>query len=62
MKIRIDGKNIDVAKETKIFEIICQLGIRPEIIIPIRNDEILTSDDIVYEGDEIYLRKVIAGG
>ncbi len=62
MRIRVDGKDIDVTEEMKIFEIISKLGIQSETIIPIRNDEILTSDDIINEGDEIHLKKVIAGG
>lgn len=62
MKIKVNDKNLDVAKETKIFDIISQLGIRPETVIPIRNSEILISEDIVFEGDEIILKKVIAGG
>lgn len=62
MKIRVDGKDMDVPEETRISEIISRLGVRPETIIPVRNDEILTSGDIVYEGDEIHLKKVMAGG
>ncbi len=62
MRIRVDGKDMDVTEEMKIFEIISKLGIQPETIILIRNDEILASDDIVNEGDEIHIRKVIAGG
>ncbi len=62
MRIRVDGKDMDVTDGIRIFEIISKLGMQPEIIIPIRNDEILTSDDIINEGDEIHLKKVIAGG
>ena len=62
MRIRVDGKDIDVTEKIRIFDIISKLGIQPETIIPTRNDEILTSDDIINEGDEIHLRKVIAGG
>ncbi len=62
MRIRVDGKDMDVTAQIKIFEIISKLGIQSETIILIRNDEILISDDIINEGDEIHLRKVIAGG
>jgi len=62
MKIKVDGQDWEVEKETKISEILAKLGIRPETVIPVRNKEILTSEDTVFENDEIFFKKVIAGG
>ncbi len=39
-----------------------RLDIQPEAVLPTRDGELLTDDEILQEGDEIRLIAVISGG
>ena len=39
-----------------------KLNIEPDSVLPTRNDELITDDEIIKENDEIKLVPVISGG
>jgi sulfur carrier protein ThiS len=39
-----------------------QLGIQPEAVIPTKNGQLVTDDELIEEGDVIKLIAVISGG
>jgi sulfur carrier protein ThiS len=39
-----------------------QIGVNPDAVLPTRNGELLTDDELVREGDRIRLIAVISGG
>ncbi|MEM2116082.1 MAG: MoaD/ThiS family protein [Candidatus Woesearchaeota archaeon] len=66
MKIYIERKNQwvekDIGIKIKVRELLKELGLNPEEVIVVKNDEIITEDDYVTNQDQIKLISVISGG
>ncbi|MEN3045037.1 MAG: MoaD/ThiS family protein [Candidatus Hydrothermales bacterium] len=63
MKVKI-GNDIKIieGENYKVYEIFKILNFNPEEYIVIRNNEVLTEDEIIKGDDEIELIRVISGG
>ncbi|MGH2635205.1 MAG: ATP-binding protein [Actinomycetota bacterium] len=64
MKVRLRNpdREVEVAGERKIHDVLGELGINPDTVLVIRERELLTREDRVTESDEIEIRPVISGG
>jgi sulfur carrier protein len=55
-------KVYEVKAGMTIRDAILKLDIIPESVLPVKNGELLTDDEILEDGDEIKLVAVISGG
>jgi sulfur carrier protein len=55
-------KIYEVKAGMTIRDAILKLDIIPESVLPVKNGELLTDDEILEDGDEIKLVAVISGG
>lgn len=64
MKVRLRNpdREVEVAGERKVHDLLGELGINPDTVLVIRARELLTREDRVREQDEIEVRPVISGG
>ena len=54
IKIDLQGKTV--------FDLLHQLKINPEVVIVVRNNEVITEDEILNDNDIIELLSVVSGG
>jgi sulfur carrier protein ThiS len=62
VKLRNPDREVEVAGERKVHDLLGELGINPDTVLVIRERELLTREDRVREQDEIEVRPVISGG
>jgi sulfur carrier protein ThiS len=62
VKLRNPDREVEVAGERKVHDLLGELGINPDTVLVIRSRELLTREDRVREQDEIEVRPVISGG
>ena len=64
MKVRLRNpdREVEVAGERKVHDVLGELGINPDTVLVIRERELLTREDRVADVDEIEIRPVISGG
>ena len=64
MKIYIekDDKHIEETFKGKVSELLRKIGVNPETVIVVRNNELITEEDSVKNSDTIKLISVISGG
>lgn len=62
VKLRNPDREVEVAGERKVNDLLGELGINPDTVLVIRERELLTREDRVREQDEIEVRPVISGG
>jgi sulfur carrier protein len=62
VKLRNPDREVEVAGERKVHDLLGELGINPDTVLVIRERELLTREDRVRERDEIEVRPVISGG
>lgn len=62
VKLRNPDREVEVAGERKVHDLLGELGINPDTVLVIRERELLTREDRVGEQDEIEVRPVISGG
>ena len=60
--LRNPRREVDVAGNRRVKEILRELDIIPETVLVIRGDDLVTADQVVREGDTIELRPVMSGG
>ena len=60
LKLRKD--EYDVSPGMTVRDAMLKHGIQPEAVIPTRDGELITEDEIIREGDTIRLVAVISGG
>ena len=61
-KIVLQKKEFIVRHGMTIRSAMLKLELQPESILPTRNGELISEEDIIQEGDEIILILVISGG
>ncbi len=54
-------KNIIITGKT-VSDLLKQLKINPEVVIVVRNNEVITEDEILNDNDTIELLSVVSGG
>jgi sulfur carrier protein len=62
VKLRNPDREVEVAGERKVHDLLGELGINPDTVLVIRKRELLTREDRVGQQDEIEVRPVISGG
>ena len=60
--IHLRDQEFKVRSGMTIRSALLRLNIQPEAVLPTRDGELLTDDEILQEGDEIRLIAVISGG
>lgn len=62
MKVKYQGKVIEVKGNRRGKEVLRELGINPETVLVIREGELVTEDTMLSEDDQIEIISVISGG
>ncbi len=60
--LRHPKREVEVAGRRRVKDLLKELGLLPGTVLVIRGNELLTTDAIVGEDDEIEVRPVISGG
>ncbi|PYN76621.1 MAG: thiamine biosynthesis protein ThiS [Candidatus Rokuibacteriota bacterium] len=60
--LRNPRREVDVAGNRRVKDILRELDIMPETVLVICGDDLITADQVVREGDTIELRPVMSGG
>lgn len=62
MKLTYRDKNWDLKGGLTARAAIEKVGLDPEAVLVVRNDQLITDDTVLEEGDEVRLIAVISGG
>ena len=62
VKLRNPDRELDIAGDRKVNEVLVELGIDPDTVLVIRDRELLTRHDRVRHDDSLEIRPVISGG
>ncbi|MEX2147178.1 MAG: MoaD/ThiS family protein [Candidatus Rokuibacteriota bacterium] len=60
--LRNPRREVDVAGNRRVKDVLRELQIIPETVLVIRGDDLITTDQMVRDGDVIELRPVMSGG
>ncbi len=60
--LRHPKREVEVAGRRRVKDLLKELGLLPGTVLVIRGSELLTTDAIVGEDEEIEVRPVISGG
>jgi sulfur carrier protein ThiS len=60
--LRLRDKEYEVRAGMTVRDALVQIGIEPESVIPTRQGELITDDEILVDGERIRLVAVISGG
>jgi sulfur carrier protein len=60
--LRNPRREVEVAGNRRVKDVLRELEILPETVLVIRGDELITADQMVAEADTIELRPVMSGG
>ena len=55
-------EGLDIAKGTKIFDILKKLNINREVVVIAKNGEITPENEELRDGDKIHIITVVSGG
>ena len=61
-RLHLRDQEFKVRSGMTIRSALLRLNIQPEAVLPTRDGELLTDDELLLEGDEIRLIAVISGG
>jgi len=60
--LRLRDKDYEVRAGMTVRAALLQIGIEPDSVLPTRQGELITEDEILKEGERIRLVSVISGG
>jgi len=60
--LRNPRREVEVAGNRRVKDVLRELQILPETVLVIRGDELITADQMVADADTIELRPVMSGG
>ena len=60
--LRNPRREVDVAGNRRVKDVLRELDILPETVLVIRGDELVTADQVVSDTDTLELRPVMSGG
>jgi sulfur carrier protein ThiS len=60
--LRLRDKDYEVRAGMTVRDALLQIGIEPDSVLPTRQGELITEDEILMEGEHIRLVSVISGG
>jgi sulfur carrier protein len=61
-KLKLRDDEYEVRSGMTVRAAMQKVGIQPESVIPTRNGDLITEDEILKDGDQIRLVAVISGG
>lgn len=61
-RLTLRDQEYEVRSGMTIRDALLKIGIQPETVIPTRNGELVTDDELLEEGEHIRLVAVISGG
>lgn len=62
MKVIYRNKEWELSGRMTVRELIRKVGLQPELVLAVRDGQLLTEDTLVEENDQIKLVAVISGG
>ncbi len=62
VKLILRDKEYEVRPGMTLHHALQKIGVQPETVLPTRDGQLLTEDEILQEGDVIKLVAVISGG
>jgi uncharacterized protein (TIGR00269 family) len=62
VRLRNPDREVEVSGGRKVHDVLGELGINPDTVLVIRERELLTREDRVFDQDQIEIRPVISGG
>jgi len=60
--LRNPRREVEVAGNRRVKDVLQELDVLPETVLVIRRDELVTADQLVGDGETIELRPVMSGG
>jgi sulfur carrier protein len=60
--LRNPRREVELSGRRRVKELLAELDVLAGTVLVIRNDELLTSDSVVGDGDVVELRPVMSGG
>jgi len=60
--LRNPRREVELAGNRRVKDVLRELDILPETVLVIRDDELVTADQLVTDADTIELRPVMSGG
>jgi len=60
--LRNPKREVEVAGNRRVKDVLRELEILPETVLDIRGDELITADQVVSDTETIELRPVMSGG
>jgi sulfur carrier protein len=60
--LRNPRREVEVTGNRRVKDVLRELNIIPETVLVIRGDDLITTDQMVRDGDVIELRPVMSGG
>ena len=60
--LRQPPKNIEVTGPKFVRQLLKELHLNPEAYLVIRNDDLVTDDEVLKDSDTVEIRPVISGG
>jgi sulfur carrier protein len=62
VRLRNPDREIEVSGGRKVREVLSELGVDADTVLVIRERELLTREDRVFDDDVVEIRPVISGG
>jgi thiamine biosynthesis protein ThiS len=62
MKVRYGQQEYEFTERMSVRKLLEQLGVLPETVVVIKNDEIVTEDEVLDVEDDVELIRVVSGG
>lgn len=62
MKVRFGERELEFSERVSARRLLERLEILPETVVVVRNEEIVTEDEMLEPADEVELIRVISGG
>lgn len=62
MKVRYGEREYEYQERMTARQLLDRLGILPETVVVVKNEEIVTEDEMLEVGDEIEVVRVVSGG
>jgi thiamine biosynthesis protein ThiS len=62
MKVKFGEKTIEFSERMSARKLLDKLGVLPETVVVVKNDEIVTEDEMLEISDEVELVRVVSGG
>ncbi len=62
MKVRYGQQEYEFTERMSVRKLLERLGVLPETVVVVKNDEIVTEDEMLDVEDEVELIRVVSGG